>query len=59
MNPLFQKDALVKLTNVKVQLALVPFPQFKGPILSFKMTGSDCSVNILKGIEEETVKLKR
>jgi hypothetical protein len=59
MNPLFQKGALVKLINVQVQVALVPFSQFNGPILSFKMIGNDCSVKIFKGIEWEAVKLKR
>jgi hypothetical protein len=59
MDPPFQKGALVKLTNVKVEVALFPFPQFKGPVLSFKMIGSDCSVKIFKGIEQEAVKLKR
>ncbi|XP_023713867.1 uncharacterized protein LOC111867891 isoform X3 [Cryptotermes secundus] len=54
-----KKGALVKLRNVKVQVALVPFSQFKGPILSFKMIGNDCSVEIFKGIEPEAVKLKR
>jgi hypothetical protein len=53
----FQKGAYIELTDVKVQAISVP--QFKRPILSFKMTGNNYSVKIYKGIEPKAVKLRR
>jgi len=55
----FQKGTFVELINVKVQVALLPVSQFRGPVLSFKMTGNDCSMKISKGIEARAVQLKR
>jgi hypothetical protein len=53
----FQKNAFVELTNVKVQVNSVP--QFKRPILSFRMTGNDCSVAIYRGLDPKAVTLRR